>query len=357
MTSTVRSSSQTIRGGSVPLASTSTMRAIVFDRYGPPEVLRLEEIPKPAVGDDEVLVRVRAASLNPLDWHFMTGLPHVGRVQFGLRRPKVTGIGADVAGVVEAVGREVTGFRPGDEVFGGVAGETPDHPMPKLGSCAEFVCASQNSIVPKPAGLTFEQAAAVPVAAQTALQGLRDQGRIHAGQHVLINGASGGVGTFAVQLAKWLDTEVTGVCSGRNVDLVRSLGADHVIDYTTDDFTAGDRRYDLMLDNIGNRSIRECRRVLRSEATYVASYGQPEHRWLGPTAQLLQMFAMRPFVSQKMVTWVTEPASDDLLLLSELLEAGTIASVIDRSYPLAQTADAMRHLEAGHARGKVIISV
>ncbi len=238
------------------------MKAIVYDKYGSPDVLQLQEIDKPVVNDDDVLVRVRAASVNPYDWHFLTGLPYIGRISFGLFKPNVDGLGADLAGQVEAVGNNVTQFRPGDEVFGEVDGEAPGKPMLELGSFAEYVCVSEDSVVLKPADLTFEQAAAVPMAGLTALLGLRDKGRIEPGQKVLINGASGGVGTFAVQIARSFGAEVTGVCSTRNVDMVRSIGADHVIDYTREDFTRGGQRYDLMLDNVGNRSLSECRCVL-----------------------------------------------------------------------------------------------
>ena len=333
------------------------MKAIIFDRYGDADVLELGEVAEPIVGDNDVLVAVRAASVNPLDWHFMTGLPYIARVQFGLRGPKLTRIGADLAGQVEAVGRNVTRFDPGDEVFGGVGGETPGHPLPELGSCGEYVAVPENAVVAKPADVTFAEAAVVPVAAQTALQGLRDQGCIEPGQHVLINGASGGVGTFAVQLAKWFGAEVTGVCSMNNVELVHSIGADHVIDYTTDDFARGGPRYDLMLDNIGNRSLSDCRRVLNRRAVYVASFGLPENRWFGPARQLLTMGVLKPFVSQQMVTWVTKPNQDDLLLLQELLATGKVTPVIDRTYPLVETPDAMRHLAAGHTRGKIAITV
>lgn len=249
------------------------MNAIVHDEYGSPQdVLELADAARPAVGDDEILVRVRAASVNPYDWHFVTGLPYFGRMMFGLRKPKAKTIGADVAGQVEAVGAKVTQFRPGDEVFGEVG----------PGSCAEYVAASEKSVVPKPGNLTFRQAAAVPLAALTALQGLRDKGRIQPGQKVLINGASGGVGTFAVQLPASFGAEVTGVCSTRNLAMVRSIGAEHVVDYTRENFTRGGQRYDLMLDLMGNHSPSKCRRILKPKGVYVASFGQPDHRWLGP---------------------------------------------------------------------------
>jgi NADPH:quinone reductase-like Zn-dependent oxidoreductase len=333
------------------------MRAIIFDRYGSSDVMELREIDRPVVGDDRALVRVRAASVNPIDWHFMTGLPYLLRLQGGLLRPKINRLGLDLAGEVEAVGENVTRLHPGDEVFGAVDEDAPGKAMPKLGSLAEYVCVSEGSVVPKPAGLTFEQAAAVSTAGMTALQGLRDMGGIEAGHRVLINGASGGVGTFAVQVAKSFGAEVTGVCSTRNVEMVRSIGADRVIDYTREDFTRGEERYDLLLDNVGNRSPSQCRRVLNPKGVYVASFGRPERRWLGPMPELLTMSMVAPFVSQKMVTWITSPNEADLLTLKELIEAGKVTPVIDRTYPLSEAADAMRYLEEGHARGKVVVTV
>jgi NADPH:quinone reductase-like Zn-dependent oxidoreductase len=322
------------------------MKAIVYDKYGPPDVLELKEIDKPVVNDDEVLVRVHAASVNPYDWHFMTGLPYFARLQFGLLKPKRNTLGADVAGSVEAVGKGVTRFQPGDEIFGIGAG-----------ALAEYVCVSEDSVALNPANLTFEQAAGVPLAAGTALQGLRDKGQIQAGHKVLINGASGGVGTFAVQIAKAFGAEVTGVCSTRNVDMVRSIGADHVIDYTHEDFAQGGERYDLMFDNVGNRSPSECRRVLTPKGVYLASFGQPEHRWLGPLAQLLRMLVMSRFVSQKMTTFTAKESKEDLVFLKELIEAGKVTPVIDRTYPLSEVPEAIRYLEEGHARGKVVITI
>jgi len=323
------------------------MRAIVYFKYGSPDVLELKEIDKPIVKDDDVLVRVRAASVNPYDWHFMTGLPYLGRLQFGLLKPKANGLGADLAGLVEAVGKNVTRFSPGDEVFGEV----------ETGGFAEYLCVSEDAAVLKPANLTFEQAAAVPMGALTALQGLRDHGQMKPGHMVLINGASGGVGTFAIQIAKSFGAEVTGVCSARNMDMVRSIGADQVVDYTQEDFTRSGQRYDLMFDNVGNRSLSECRRALKPNGIYLASFGQPEHLWLGPLAQLLKMMVLSPFVSHKLRTFVTTPNIEDLLLMRELLEAGKIKPVIDRSYPLSEVPEAIRYLEEGHARGKVVITV
>jgi NADPH:quinone reductase-like Zn-dependent oxidoreductase len=323
------------------------MQAIVHDEYGSADVLRLMEVEKPDVDAHEVLVRVRAACVNPYDWHAMTGLPLVFRLQSGLRGPKDIMMGADLAGHVEAVGSSVTRFRPGDEVLAEV----------ESGSFAEYVAVSEEWAAPKPGNLTMEQAATVPMAALTALQGLRDHGRIEAGKQVLINGASGGVGTFAVQIAKAFGAQVTGVCSARNAEMVRSLGADHVVDYTREDFTLGGRRFDLMFDLIGNHSPSACRRVLTAGGTYVASFGQPSHRWLGPIAYLARMLTMAPFVRQRMVTFVAKPNREDFGYLKELIEAGKVTPVIDRTYPLSETATAMAYLEEGHARGKVAVSV
>lgn len=328
-------------------AAERLMKAVIHDRYGSPDVLELRDVDKPVVGDDDVLVRVRAASVNPYDLHFVAGLPYLFRLQFGPLKPKANSLGADLAGEVEAVGANVTHVRLGDEVFGEV----------KTGSHAQYVCASGETLALKPRSLTFEQAAAVSMAAQTALQGIRDKGRIQPGQKVLINGAAGGVGTFAVQIAKALGAEVTGVCSTRNVDMVRSIGADHVIDYVQEDFTRGGQRYDLLLDLIGNRSMSKCRRVLKPKGTYIASFGQLEHRWLGPLPRLFKMLVLSPFVSQKLVILVTKPNTEDLQFLRELIEAGKVAPVIDRTYQLRETAEAIRYVEEGHARGKVVITV
>jgi NADPH:quinone reductase-like Zn-dependent oxidoreductase len=323
------------------------MKAILYDEYGSPDVLELKDIDKPVVEDNEVLVRVHAASVNPYDWHFLTGLPYFMRMTSGLKPEEATVLGADMAGQVEAVGKNVTRFQPGDDVYANV----------ETGGCAEYIAFTEELLGLKPGNLTFEQAAAVPLAALTALQGLRDHGQIQPGQMVLINGASGGVGTYAVQIAKTLGAEVTGVCSTRNVDIVRSIGADHVIDYTEEDFTQGAQRYDLMLDLVGNHSPSECRRVLNPEGVYVASFGQPEHRWLGPLAQLLRMLVLSRFVSQKMVLFTAHPSREDLQLLTELIEAGKVTPIIDRTYPLSETPEAIRYLEEGHARGKIVITV
>ncbi len=332
------------------------MKAAVHDWYGSPDALELAEIDEPVVGDDGVLVRVRAASVNPYDWHVLTGLPFIGRLQMGFR-PKVHGLGGDLAGQVEAVGTDVALFRPGDEVFGMVDGAVPGTPMLELGSFAEYVCVSEGSLAPKPANLTFEQAAAVPLAGWTALHAIRDAGKVQPEHRVLINGASGGVGTFAVQIATAFGAQVTGVCSSRNVDMVRSIGAAEVIDYTREDFTSGTPQYDLLLDNVGNRSLSDCRHVLKPEGTYLASFGRPENRWLGPFARLIGMRLASPFVSQELVQLSPKRTNEVLLTLKELIEAGKVTPVIDRTYRLAETPDAIRYVGEAHARGKVVITV
>ncbi|NNC92166.1 MAG: NAD(P)-dependent alcohol dehydrogenase [Acidimicrobiia bacterium] len=323
------------------------MRAILNDEYGSTEVLDLRDTDKPGIGDTELLVRVRAASLNPYDWHLMTGLPMFARLSFGLQRPKATGLGADLAGVVETVGGKVMAFRPGDEVFGEVV----------TGSLAEYVAVPEDSAARKPSNLTFEEAAAVPMGGLTALQALRDKGRIKPGHSVLINGSSGGVGTFAVQIAKSFEAEVTAVCSTRNIDLVRSLGADHATDYTEEDFTKSSRRYDLILDNVGNHSPSKCRKLLNRKGVYVATFGQPEHKWFGPLAQMLRILLLSAVVSQKLIPFSAKTTREDLETLTELIEAGKVTPVIDRTYPLRDVPAAMDYLEEGHARGKVVITV
>jgi len=320
------------------------MRAITYTEYGPPDVLQFREVGKPIPEDDEVLISIRAASVNPLDWHLMRGRPYIVRMQAGLRRPKATRLGVDVAGQVEAVGKNVTHFEPGDEVFGACKG-----------AFAEYACASEGALVPKPPNVTFEQAAAAPVAALSALQGLRDKGRIRPGQRVLINGASGGVGTFAVQIAKSFGAEVTGVCSTRNVDMVGSIGANHVVDYTQEDFTKSERRYDLIFDSVGNHSLSETRRALTAEGTLVLAGGPDKGRWLGPLTGMLKAVVMSRFVSQKLLPFLAQLRKDDLIVVQQLLEAGRVAPVIDRSYPLRDVPAAIRYLEEGHARGKVVI--
>jgi NADPH:quinone reductase-like Zn-dependent oxidoreductase len=320
------------------------MQAIVYERYGPPEVLELRRIDRPLVGDDGVLIRVRASSVNPYEWHFMRGEPYLARLDMGLR-PKTGRLGVDVAGTVEAIGSNVTGFQPGDEIFG-----TCD------GALAEFAIGSESSLVSKPANVTFEQAGGVGIAAFTAIQGLRDYGKVQAGQRVLINGAAGGVGTFAVQLAKAWGAEVTGVCSTRNVEMVRSIGADHVIDYTQDDFTSGGQRYDLLLDLIGNHSLSRCRRVLSPKGTFVMIGGQ-SGRWIRPMGRVFKTLIMSPVVSQKLVLCRAVWTHEDLLVIQGLMKAGQVTTVIDRTYPLSQVPEAIRYLEDGHAQGKVVVTV
>ena len=321
------------------------MKAIVYRRYGSSDVLACKEIDKPVPKDDEVLIKVRAASVNPLDWHFMRGIPYFLRIPAGLRRPKVERLGVDVAGQVEAVGRKVTLFQPGDEVFGTCRG-----------AFAEYVCTREQAVVAKPDGVPFEQAASVPIAATTALQALRNNGRIQPRQQVLINGAAGGVGTFAVQIAKSFGAEVTGVCSAANVEMVRSIGADRVIDYTRDDFTKSDRHYDLIVDCIGNHPLSACRRALTRGGTYVA-VGGSGGRWIGPLPRLLGAAVLSRFVREKLVPCLARVNHDDLVVLSELLASGKIAPVIDRRYSLSETPQAIAYLEQGHARGKVVIEV
>ena len=325
----------------------STMKAIVYREYGSPDVLGLQEVAKPVPKDDEVLVRVHAAALNPLDWHLLRGLPYIVRPTAGWLKPKRNIPGVDVAGIVEAVGRNVTEFQPGDEVFG-----------EKSRACAEYVCGSEKLFVRKPANLTMEQAAAVPVGAVTALQALRDKGRVQPGQKVLINGASGGVGTFAVQIAKSFGTDVTGVCSTPNVELVRSLGADHVIDYTRENFTRSRQRYDLIVDNVGNHSLMALRRVLAATGTLVVVGIDPSKgNWIGPLVRMLGAQVLSRFGSRKLGFMLTDMKREDLLFLTELIEAGKVTPVIDRRYPLSEVPDAIRYLETMRARGKVVITV
>ncbi len=322
------------------------MKAIVYDRYGSPDVLEQKEIETPAVADDQVLVKVHAASVNPVDWHRMRGEPWFMRTSEGLAKPKNAGLGADVAGRVEAVGRNVTYFQPGDAVFG-----------MSIKTCAEYVRVSEQGVAQKPANLTFEEAAAVPVAALTALQGLRDKGGIQPGQKVLINGAAGGVGTFAVQIAKSFGADVTGVCSTRNVEMVGSIGADHVVDYTQEDFTRSGRRYDLILDAVANRSLSALRRALKPDGTLVLAGAAKGRSGGRPLLFLVRAVLMRRFVSQTVVPYMAKRSRDDLVLLKELIEAGKVTPVIDRSYPLSDVPEAIRYLEEGHAQGKVVITV
>jgi len=326
------------------------MKAIQYHEYGDVEVLKLEDVDKPAPAEDQVLVKVRAASVNPLDWHYMRGTPYLMRMEAGFGAPKEPRLGVDFAGVVEAVGAKVTNFKVGDEVYGG-----------RTGALAQYVVVrAERAIAHKPANVTFQQAAAVPIAGLTALQSVRDKAGVKPGQKVLINGASGGVGTFAVQIAKWLCAEVTGMCSGKNVELVRSLGADHVIDYTKDDFTKGAERYDVIVDNVGlGHSLLEIRQALKPNGKYVlvGGGGPDEGNWIGPFGRIIAAWMLKPFVSQEMSFFLAELTPKDLAVLAELMQSGKVKPVIDREYPLAQTADAIRYLEQGHARGKVVVRI
>ena len=322
------------------------MKAIVYHNYGSLNVLKLEEREKPTPQDNEVLVKIHAASVNALDQHLLRADPFLARLHSGLLKPKYQILGADIAGQVEAVGRNVEQFQPGDEVFGDIF-------ACGLGGFAEYVCARENALVLKPANLSFEEAAAVPMAAVTALHGLRDKGQIQPGQKVLIHGASGGVGTFAVQIAKAFGAEVTAVCSTRNVDIARSMGADQVIDYTREDFTRNGQRYDLILAANGYHSIADYKRALRPKGTYVVTGGS--------MAQLFQAMLLGPWISmtgrKKMGSLTSKPNQKDLVFMKELLEAGKVVPVIERRYPLREVAEALRYLEEGHAKGKVVITV
>jgi len=331
------------------VAQGDKMKAIVYCDYGLAN-LKLADIAKPTPTDDQILVKVHAASVNPLDWHFIEGTPKIMRaLGVGLRKPKDTRLGVDFAGMVEAVGKNVTQFKPGDEVFGG-----------RDGAFAEYVCPrADRAVALKPANITFEQAASVNIAGITALQAVRDKGKVQAGQKVLINGASGGVGTFAVQIAKSFGADVTGVCSTRNLDMVRSLGADHVIDYTKEDFAKGDQRYDVILDNVPNHSLSECRRVLNPRGKYVmiGGGGPNDNRWIGPFGRLIQALVVSPFVSQKMGMMMAQLTQSDLTILGDMMQSGKVKPVIDRTYKLSEVPEAIRYLEEGHARGKVVITV
>ena len=321
------------------------MRALVREQYGPPEVLKVEEIERPDVPDDAVLVRVRAAGLNRLEWYSLTGTPYAGRVQMGLRKPKEPRVGVDFAGIVEAVGREVTDFRVGDEVFGG-----------RTGALAEYVTA-RDAVAAKPANVTFEEAATVPVAGLTALQGLRDKGQLQSGQKVLVAGASGGVGTFAVQIAKAFGADVTGVCSTRNVELVRSLGADHVVDYTRDDFTRSGRRYDLVLAVAGSTSWAGYRRVLEPDGTLVIVGGPLGNAWIGPLGRFVKVKLAAIRGSQKAIFFISKLNRPDLATLAELLAAGKVKPVVERTYDLSDAADAFSYIGGGHVQGKLVVTI
>jgi len=323
------------------------IKAIMHRCYGSPDVMTFEDIVKPTPTDDEILVKVHAAAVNPLDWHTLRGSPYIMRLDSGFGAPKNLRLGVDFSGTVEAVGKNVLHYKPGDEVFGG-----------RTGAFAEYVVVNKNgAIVQKPANVTFEQAAAVPIAAITALQALRDKGQVQPGQKVLINGASGGVGTFAVQIAKSFGAEVTGVCSTRNMELVRSLGADRVIDYTKTDFTGEEQRYDVILDNVGNHSISEYRRAMKANGILVIIGGPSDGNWLGPLVGLIKAVIWSPFVSQKIVFILAEFNQEDMAILAGLMQSGKLSSVIDRTYSLKETPDAIRYLEEGHARGKVVITM
>ena len=322
------------------------MKAMVYEKYGPPEVLELREIDPPPLTDDGVLVHVRAASVNPFDWHMLTGTPYLARIQAGLLKPKSQVLGVDFAGTVEAVGKDVTAFQPGDDVYGG-----------RAGAFGEYVCV-RKSVARKPANLSFEEAAAVPMAAITALQALRDKGRVQAGQKVLVNGASGGVGTFAVQLAKAFGAEVTGVCSTRNVETVRSLGADHVIDYTKQDFTRGGESFDVLVDIAGNHSWSEYKRVLGENATMIVVGGRKTNRWIGPMGDVVRRrLASIPGSRTVAAPFLAQLNKEDLDVLRELLEAGKLKPVIESRYELSDVPEALRYVGAGHAKGKIVISV
>lgn len=318
------------------------MKAALYTRYGAPDVLRIVDVDRPVPRDDQVLLHVRAASLNPLDWRLMSGRPAFARLLLGLH-PRVIP-GRDVCGRVEAVGRAVTRFRPGDEVFGTCAG-----------ALAQYACASESALAAKPGSVTFEQAASVPIAGLTALQGLRDHGRLEPGRKALINGAAGGVGTFAVQIARWLGAEVTGVCSTRNLDLVRSIGAARAIDYTREDFTRGETRYDLILDCVGNHAFTACRRVMTPRGVFVLVGAPKQVRSM--LARMLGGIAVAPFVGQGFRFFIAKGSPTDLAVLADLMAQGKVTPVVERCYPLSEAAAALGHLAAGHARGKVVITL
>jgi NADPH:quinone reductase-like Zn-dependent oxidoreductase len=321
------------------------MKAIVYTKYGSPDILELKEIEKPTPKDDEVLIQISAASVNPLDWHIMRGSPFILRVMTGLFKPRITRLGRDVAGKIESVGRNVTLFKKGDEVFGSCTG-----------AFAEYVCVSELKLVLKPDNITFEQAATLNIAALTALQSLRDKGRIKPGQKVLINGASGGVGTFAVQLAKVFNTEVTGVCSTNNIEMVRSIGADYILDYTKEDVTKTGKHYDIFLDCYANRSLLACKRVLNSGGIYIA-VGGPVYSLISILISSMTAIVLSWFVSQKFVSLLTKINRDDLTFIGELMASGKVKAVVGRQYKLSEVPEAIRYIEDGHTKGKVVILI
>jgi NADPH:quinone reductase-like Zn-dependent oxidoreductase len=327
-------------------AGDTRMKAALYRCYGPPEVVKLEETAKPVPKDNQVLIRVRAASVNPYDWHFMRGSPYLVRLLVGVGTPKDPRLGVDFAGTIEAVGKDVKRFRVGDEVFGGADGAFGQYVAIREGG----------SLAAKPTTANFEQAAAIPIAGITALQGMRDLGHVRPGQKVLINGASGGVGTYAVQIAKAYGAEVTGVCSTRNVEMVRALGADHVLDYTREDFTRGPERDDVIFDTVGNRSFSDYARVLKPQGTYIVAGGPPGD-WIGPMMGFIKVVLLGPFMHQRFVALSAQMNQADLTELAALMQSGKIMSVIDRSYPLGNISTAIAYLETGHARGKVVIDV
>ena len=328
------------------------MKAAIYTRYGPPDVVQMADVEKPVPTDEEVLIRVRAAAVNPYDWHFMRGEPYPVRIAAGgLRKPKDSRLGADVAGEIEAAGKNITQFKLGDAVFGSCKG-----------AFAEYACASESNLALKPDNVTFEQAASVPIAAFTALQGFRrggltKDGKVHPGQKILINGAAGGVGTFAVQIAKSFGADVTGVCSTKNVEMVRSIGADQVVDYTQEDFTKSSRRYDVILDCVGNHSFSECRRVMNPRGIYVGAGGTSDNWMIVPLTRAIKALVLSWFVSQKQVMVLAKPSKEDLTFMGELMAIGKVTPVIDKRYGLSEVREAVRYLEAGHARGKVVITV
>ena len=334
--------------GPVPAVADETelMKAIVYRCYGSPDVLEFADVEKPTPADDEVLVKVVAASVNPLDWHYMRGSPYIMRLMSGLGAPDHTSMGVDFAGTIEAVGKNVKRFKPGDEVFGG-----------RSGAFADYVAVPEDrALVLKPANMTFAQAASVPIAAITALQALRDKGKIEAGQKVLINGASGGVGTFAVQIAKSFGAEVTGVCSTRNLEMVRSIGADHVIDYKKENYTESGKRYDLIIDMVGNHGLLANRKALEPDGILVL-VGGATGNWLAPLMGPIKALVLSPFVDQEIGLILAQLRQDDLAILSDLMQAGKVMPVIDRRYRLSEVPAAIRYSEKGHARGKIVIDL